>query len=53
MNIKTCMVFLIISLSHVLGQVEQFGLENQKVTSLALSQTYSFNEFIIAGTESS
>lgn len=46
------MVFLIISLSHVLGQVEQFGLENQKVTSLALSQTYSFNEFIIAGTES-
>ena len=52
MNIKIITVFLVLSITSVFGQLEQFRLGNEKVTSLAVSLTNSFEEFIVAGTES-
>ena len=49
---KKATVLLLVAFGSVFGQLTHFGLENQKVTSLALSQTYSSSEFIIAGTDS-
>jgi len=52
MNIKIITVFVVISLKSILGQIQPFGLENQKVTSLALTSKITTYETIIAGSES-
>lgn len=52
MNINRIPIFLVIICTLAYGQATRYGLEGQKVNSIAISRTVSLDDLFLAGTDS-